>query len=191
MSAWGQRNAAQRNMLTVMGCFEEQRKTIISCCLWVCVLTHFVCVLAERLLLGQWVASWLVLERGWWRTIKLMEVWSTSVQNLKSEYTSEAPDSPVQLLVPAYNEMWHRWNRHLRFLFSDGFYSEEEPLFRAIREGDSSKVKALAMSPGTNLMLPSKPGWLAVHQAAWFGQEACLRMLLKGRHAHPPSPHKD
>ncbi|XP_013878119.1 ankyrin repeat and SOCS box protein 2 isoform X2 [Austrofundulus limnaeus] len=55
---------------------------------------------------------------------------------------------------------------------------EEEPLFRAIREGDSSRVKALAMCPGTNLMLPSKPGWLAVHQAAWFGQEACLRMLL-------------
>ncbi|XP_037541609.1 ankyrin repeat and SOCS box protein 2 [Nematolebias whitei] len=55
---------------------------------------------------------------------------------------------------------------------------EEEPLFRAIREGDSSRVKTLAMCPGTNLMLPSKPGWLAVHQAAWFGQEACLRMLL-------------
>ncbi|XP_017293742.1 ankyrin repeat and SOCS box protein 2 isoform X2 [Kryptolebias marmoratus] len=55
---------------------------------------------------------------------------------------------------------------------------DEEPLFRAIREGDSSRVKALAMCPGTNLMLPSKPGWLAVHQAAWFGQEACLRMLL-------------
>uniref|UniRef100_A0A3Q0SZF9 Ankyrin repeat and SOCS box containing 2 n=1 Tax=Amphilophus citrinellus TaxID=61819 RepID=A0A3Q0SZF9_AMPCI len=30
----------------------------------------------------------------------------------------------------------------------------------------------------TNLMLPSKPGWLAVHQAAWFGKETCLRMLL-------------
>ncbi|XP_047243092.1 ankyrin repeat and SOCS box protein 2 isoform X3 [Girardinichthys multiradiatus] len=58
---------------------------------------------------------------------------------------------------------------------------EEEPLFRAIREGNPSKVKALAMCPGTNLMLPSKPGWLAVHQAAWFGQDSCLRMLLSAQ----------
>lgn len=58
---------------------------------------------------------------------------------------------------------------------------EEEPLFKAIREGDASRVKALAMCPGTNLMLPSKPGWLAVHQAAWFGKETCLRMLLSAQ----------
>ncbi|KAM9703430.1 ankyrin repeat and SOCS box protein 2 [Menidia menidia] len=55
---------------------------------------------------------------------------------------------------------------------------EEEPLFRAIREGDARKVRELAMGPGENLMLPSKPGWLAVHQAAWFGKDTCLRMLL-------------
>lgn len=30
-------------------------------------------------------------------------------------------------------------------------------------------------------MLPSHPGWLAVHQAAWYGQEACLKVLLSGR----------
>lgn len=34
-------------------------------------------------------------------------------------------------------------------------------------------------------MLPSQPGWLAVHQAAWYGQEACLKVLLSGRHTHP------
>uniref|UniRef100_UPI003AAF89CA ankyrin repeat and SOCS box protein 2 n=1 Tax=Centroberyx gerrardi TaxID=166262 RepID=UPI003AAF89CA len=55
---------------------------------------------------------------------------------------------------------------------------EEEPLFKAIRIGDASRVKALAALPGTNLMLPSKPGWLALHQAAWYGQEACLHLLL-------------
>uniref|UniRef100_A0A665X609 Ankyrin repeat and SOCS box containing 2a, tandem duplicate 1 n=1 Tax=Echeneis naucrates TaxID=173247 RepID=A0A665X609_ECHNA len=55
---------------------------------------------------------------------------------------------------------------------------EEEPLFRAIREGDVNRVKALVMHSGTNLMLPSKPGWLALHEAVWYGQDACLRMLL-------------
>ncbi|XP_061602864.1 ankyrin repeat and SOCS box protein 2-like isoform X1 [Cololabis saira] len=58
---------------------------------------------------------------------------------------------------------------------------EEEPLFRAIRDGDACKVKALVMCPGTNLMLPSKPGWLAIHQAAWFGEEMCLRVLLSAQ----------
>ncbi|XP_047429570.1 ankyrin repeat and SOCS box protein 2-like isoform X2 [Mugil cephalus] len=58
---------------------------------------------------------------------------------------------------------------------------EEEPLFRAISLGDIRKVKTLVMSPGTNLMLPSKPGWLAVHQAVWYGQDTCLRVLLSAQ----------
>ncbi|XP_042245807.1 ankyrin repeat and SOCS box protein 2-like isoform X1 [Thunnus maccoyii] len=58
---------------------------------------------------------------------------------------------------------------------------EEEPLFQAIRVGDVSSVRSLVMRSGTNLMLPSKPGWLAIHQAAWFGQESCLRVLLSAQ----------
>lgn len=55
---------------------------------------------------------------------------------------------------------------------------EEEPLFRAVRLGDAAEVKVLVMTPGTNLMMPKKPGWLAVHQAAFYGQDNCLRVLL-------------
>ncbi|XP_044025682.1 ankyrin repeat and SOCS box protein 2 isoform X3 [Siniperca chuatsi] len=58
---------------------------------------------------------------------------------------------------------------------------EEEPLFKAIHDGDASRVKALVMRPGTNLMLPSKPGWLAIHHAAWYGQDTCLRVLLSAQ----------
>uniref|UniRef100_A0A3B4ARI2 SOCS box domain-containing protein n=1 Tax=Periophthalmus magnuspinnatus TaxID=409849 RepID=A0A3B4ARI2_9GOBI len=58
---------------------------------------------------------------------------------------------------------------------------EEEPIFQAIRVGDAARVKALALKPGTNLMLPSKPGWLPIHQAAWYGQTACLKALISGR----------
>lgn len=66
---------------------------------------------------------------------------------------------------------------------ADGHFPrrEEEPLFSAIHVGDVSRVRALATRPGTNLMLPSKPGWLAIHQAAWSGQDTCLRVLLSGR----------
>ncbi|KAF1377100.1 hypothetical protein PFLUV_G00218420 [Perca fluviatilis] len=58
---------------------------------------------------------------------------------------------------------------------------EEEPLFKAIRVGDVNTVKELTMRPGTNLMTPSKPGWLAIHQAAWYGQDTCLRVLLSAQ----------
>ncbi|XP_062271263.1 ankyrin repeat and SOCS box protein 2-like [Scomber scombrus] len=59
--------------------------------------------------------------------------------------------------------------------------AEEEPLFKAIHVGDSCRVRALVMRPETNLMLPSKPGWLAIHQAAFYGQESCLRVLLSAQ----------
>lgn len=55
---------------------------------------------------------------------------------------------------------------------------EEEPIFQAIRLGDAARMKALSLKPGTNLMLPSKPGWLPIHQAAWFGQLECLKALI-------------
>ncbi|XP_077409724.1 ankyrin repeat and SOCS box protein 2-like isoform X1 [Vanacampus margaritifer] len=55
---------------------------------------------------------------------------------------------------------------------------EEEPLFQAIRAGDVGRLKALIASSRTDLMPPSKPGWLAIHQATWLDQEACLRVLL-------------
>uniref|UniRef100_A0A8C2WUR1 Ankyrin repeat and SOCS box containing 2 n=1 Tax=Cyclopterus lumpus TaxID=8103 RepID=A0A8C2WUR1_CYCLU len=64
-----------------------------------------------------------------------------------------------------------------------GYFScrEEEPLFKAIRVGDVSRVEALAMRLGTNLMLQNEPGWLAIHQAAWFGQDTCLQVLLSAQ----------
>ena len=64
-------------------------------------------------------------------------------------------------------------------------HREEEPLFQAVRTGDVSKVRRLVTHSGTNLMLPKKPGWLAIHQAAWYGQDRCLRVLLSGNtHTH-------
>ncbi|XP_061609443.1 ankyrin repeat and SOCS box protein 2-like [Phyllopteryx taeniolatus] len=55
---------------------------------------------------------------------------------------------------------------------------KEEPLFQAIRAGDVAHLKALMASSGTD---PMPPGWLAVHQAAFYGQEACLRVLLSAQ----------
>ncbi|KAM9817515.1 ankyrin repeat and SOCS box protein 2-like [Neosynchiropus ocellatus] len=54
----------------------------------------------------------------------------------------------------------------------------EEPLLKAVRLGDASMVKHLVMCSGTNLLLPDKPGWLAIHQAAFYDRESCLKVLL-------------
>ncbi|XP_041831425.1 ankyrin repeat and SOCS box protein 2-like isoform X2 [Melanotaenia boesemani] len=108
-----------------------------------------------------------------------------------AHYSSPNPPAPKPPDMKTFNGTVSRFmtgsgKRMVAYRAADGSLvyiapepeEEEEPLFKAIREGDANKVKVLMMRPGTNLMLPSKPGWLAVHQAAWFGQDTCLRMML-------------
>ena len=49
----------------------------------------------------------------------------------------------------------------------------------AIAIGDVNRVSTLVNLPECNLV-SSKPGWLPNHQAAFYGQEECLRVLLTG-----------
>ncbi|TKS65101.1 Ankyrin repeat and SOCS box protein 2 [Collichthys lucidus] len=76
---------------------------------------------------------------------------------------------------------YRRLDGSLVHIFPEPEEEEEEPLFKAIFDGDARRVKALVMRPETNLMLPSKPGWLAIHQAAWYGKDICLRVLLSAQ----------
>ncbi|CAL1603001.1 unnamed protein product [Knipowitschia caucasica] len=48
---------------------------------------------------------------------------------------------------------------------------DEEPIFVAIRVGNVARVRALASRP-------CKPGWLPIHQAAWYRQTECLKVLI-------------
>uniref|UniRef100_A0A8C6SQG8 Ankyrin repeat and SOCS box containing 2a, tandem duplicate 1 n=1 Tax=Neogobius melanostomus TaxID=47308 RepID=A0A8C6SQG8_9GOBI len=84
---------------------------------------------------------------------------------------SHNPPGPGTALYSSPNPM-------LAYRRMDETLVEEEAIFQAIRVGDAALVKALALTPGTNLMLPNKPGWLAIHQAAWSGEQACLRALI-------------
>ncbi|XP_053720398.1 ankyrin repeat and SOCS box protein 2-like [Synchiropus splendidus] len=54
----------------------------------------------------------------------------------------------------------------------------EEPLLQAVRLGDAETVKQLVTRAGTNPLLPDKPGWLAIHQAAFYDRGRCLEVLL-------------
>ncbi|CAL8315552.1 unnamed protein product [Merluccius merluccius] len=53
---------------------------------------------------------------------------------------------------------------------------EDGPLFAAIRKGDVHQVRALVSQQQS--LTSSRPDWLAIHEAAWYGQEDCLAILL-------------
>ena len=58
-------------------------------------------------------------------------------------------------------------------------YREDGALFAAIKKGDVRKVRALLGQQHS--LMSSTPGWMAIHEAALHGQEACLTALLTGR----------
>ncbi|KAJ3607172.1 hypothetical protein NHX12_026685 [Muraenolepis orangiensis] len=53
---------------------------------------------------------------------------------------------------------------------------EDGPLFTAIRRGDVRQLRTLVSQQHS--LMSSRPGWMAVHDAAWYGQEGCLNILL-------------
>ncbi|CAD7688600.1 unnamed protein product [Nyctereutes procyonoides] len=51
-----------------------------------------------------------------------------------------------------------------------------DPVLKAIKEGDEEALKAMIKS-GKNLAEPNKEGWLPLHEAAYYGQLSCLKIL--------------
>lgn len=51
----------------------------------------------------------------------------------------------------------------------------------AVRRGDVETLKDLAASSSHSLLKENKDGWLPLHNAAYSGQTACLKTLLKGK----------
>jgi len=50
----------------------------------------------------------------------------------------------------------------------------------AIRDGDEKEICNM-MKSGKDLSEPNKDGWLPLHEAAYYGQVGCLRLLQKGQ----------
>lgn len=55
-------------------------------------------------------------------------------------------------------------------------------MLKAIKEGDEEALKAMIKS-GKNLAEPNKEGWLPLHEAAYYGQLSCLKILQQGEPA--------
>ncbi|KAM9646683.1 ankyrin repeat and SOCS box protein 2 [Trichechus inunguis] len=53
-----------------------------------------------------------------------------------------------------------------------------DPMLQAIKEGDEEALKA-RIKAGESLAEPNKEGWLLLHEAAYYGQLGCLKVLLR------------
>ncbi|XP_052391928.1 ankyrin repeat and SOCS box protein 2-like isoform X1 [Carassius gibelio] len=58
---------------------------------------------------------------------------------------------------------------------------EFDPIAKAILEGDVGSVKLLVKQPGCNLLKPNKDGWMPLHEAAYYGQDQCIKILLRAQ----------
>ncbi|XP_075387473.1 ankyrin repeat and SOCS box protein 2 isoform X1 [Tenrec ecaudatus] len=53
-----------------------------------------------------------------------------------------------------------------------------DPVLKVIKEGDEEALNAM-IKAGKNLAEPNKEGWLPLHEATYYGQVGCLRVLLR------------
>ncbi|XP_015271000.1 PREDICTED: ankyrin repeat and SOCS box protein 2, partial [Gekko japonicus] len=70
------------------------------------------------------------------------------------------------------------WRRYDGTLFKKPQPEVPDPIVSAIREGDEETLLAMIKS-GRNLSEPNKDGWLPLHEAAYYGQNGCLKLLQK------------
>ncbi|XP_027003320.1 ankyrin repeat and SOCS box protein 2 isoform X2 [Tachysurus fulvidraco] len=54
-----------------------------------------------------------------------------------------------------------------------------DPVVKAIREGDVDTLRGLIKKADCNLLMSNEYGWIPLHEAAHFGQEQCIRALLR------------
>uniref|UniRef100_A0A4W4FKZ9 Ankyrin repeat and SOCS box containing 2a, tandem duplicate 1 n=1 Tax=Electrophorus electricus TaxID=8005 RepID=A0A4W4FKZ9_ELEEL len=67
-------------------------------------------------------------------------------------------------------------------------YRDEDELLTAIWNGDVQKVREIVTSEEMpiSLMRLNKDGWTPVHEAAYYGQTDCLKLLLSGKRQLTP-----
>lgn len=47
--------------------------------------------------------------------------------------------------------------------------------------GDTEALKELIRQKSTILIEPNKEGWIALHEAAYYGQLQCVKILIRGQ----------
>ncbi|KAK2104668.1 hypothetical protein P7K49_018524 [Saguinus oedipus] len=63
-------------------------------------------------------------------------------------------------------------------LFKASQLAPVDPLIKAIKDGDEEALKTM-IKEGKNLAEPNTEGWLPLHEAAYYGQLGCLKVLQR------------
>ncbi|TSR99383.1 Ankyrin repeat and SOCS box protein 2 [Bagarius yarrelli] len=56
---------------------------------------------------------------------------------------------------------------------------EVDPVLKAIRDGDVGTLRQLIKQADCNVLMPNEYGWIPLHEAAYYGQEQCIKALLR------------
>ncbi|XP_015206498.2 ankyrin repeat and SOCS box protein 2 isoform X4 [Lepisosteus oculatus] len=70
------------------------------------------------------------------------------------------------------------WRRYDGSLVVTPQVEEPDPVITAIKNGSADTLKSMIKS-GKNLAGPNKDGWMPLHDAAFYGQLECIKVLLK------------
>lgn len=58
---------------------------------------------------------------------------------------------------------------------------ETDPLVKAIWEGDVGTVRLMVKKSECNLLTANRFGWIPLHEAAFYGQDQCIKILLRAQ----------
>lgn len=64
---------------------------------------------------------------------------------------------------------------HLCLCFRDA-----RPLVNVIKNGDLKALKEIVKRNPMSLLIPNEKGWISLHEAAYYGQKECLKIILRG-----------
>ncbi|XP_012868714.1 PREDICTED: ankyrin repeat and SOCS box protein 2 [Dipodomys ordii] len=88
---------------------------------------------------------------------------------------SAVPPEPPPARAPMglFQGVMQKYNSSL---FKSSQLAAMDPVLKAIKEGNEEALKVM-IKDGKNLAEPNKEGWLPLHEAAYYGQLGCLKVL--------------
>ncbi|KAM6170799.1 ankyrin repeat and SOCS box protein 2 [Erethizon dorsatum] len=89
----------------------------------------------------------------------------------RSTVPAESP--PARPPMGLFQGVMQKYNSSL---FKTSQLAPMDPMLKAIKEGNEEALKAM-IKDGKNLGQPNKEGWLPLHEAAYYGQLGCLKVL--------------
>lgn len=59
-------------------------------------------------------------------------------------------------------------------------FRDARPLVNVIKNGDLKALKEIVKCNPMSLLVPNEGGWMSLHEAAYYGQIECLKIILRG-----------